>query len=154
MKLLRITTMSLPWKAGCWLGLIGLACISSPTRALGDNCPLKIDVGVKAWFHVDSTYQQMLQNVAPWYTYFPYDPAVMGAPLGNTYPTWPSSSPPPPNLPAPRPAAASTGASPTYLPALTPDRQSPTSQRTGPGPVQAVPVSFGTSPVPSYWFPR
>jgi hypothetical protein len=151
--------MAMSWKAGCWLGVLGLAGLAlQPAQAFGDGLlpGVKIDAGVNAWFKIYTPQNVAMKNLAPWYTYFPYDPAMMGPPAANMYPTWPNPFPPPQALPAPQKMMGPAGNGQTIYPG---QPQSPPGRPQGQvaghwqaPPVQ--PVGYFHSPVPSYWFAR
>ncbi len=147
------TIMTMSWKVGTWLGVLGLAWLTPTAAHAGDLIPgLKIDAGVNAWFKIYTPQKMAMKNLAPWYTYFPYDPAMMGPPPGNRYPTWPSPYPPP--QPTTMTPQAANGQRPLSAPPRSP--QGPVSGQVA-GAWQAPPVqpvSYLHTPVPSYWFAR
>lgn len=143
--------MAMPWKAVCWLSVTGLAWLNAaPAQADGLIPGVKIDAGVNAWFKIYTPQKMYLKGLAPWYTYFPYDPAMMGPPPGSRYPNWPNPVPPPqpPGAPPIMPPAESGQAPRSPLvpnPGQTANAwQAPAMQ----------PVGYFHTPVPSYWFAR
>lgn len=139
-----------------------LAAPSTQARAEGfmDKIipPVKIDAGFKAWFKIYTPQKMHMKNLAPWYTYFPYDPRLMAPPQASVYPTWPQPFPPvaPQGPAAPGqdrkmpPADSNLGWAPA----------TPQAAPTPPGPLagpQLQPVSYyGGSflGVPGYWYGR
>jgi hypothetical protein len=140
--------MALSWKAGWPLAVLVWAFSSPHAARAGDNLPLKIDAGFNAWFKIYTPQKMYLNNLAPWYTYFPADPAMTAPPRGTAYPTWPSPFPPP-RLAPPQPRLMTP-----------PDRgQAPPAPRPGQTAVfrqpEAVqPVGYFCTTPPSYWFVR
>jgi hypothetical protein len=116
------------------------------------NPPVKIDFVFR--FDVELASQYPWKNLAPWYTYFPYDPHVHGQ--APQYPSWPRTWPP--TAPAPKDAMGRM-----MVPMLPPMLPPPTRPAPGTGPIAyrpmaaltpvsyAQPVYYGA---PSYWYGR
>jgi hypothetical protein len=119
--------MALSWKAGCWLAVLSLICLPAPTaQAHGDWLrPLRWPGDIGNWLSHTCPPDVYTQNLAPWYTYFPSDPAMSFPAAGPVYPTWPSSFTPPPISSGPQ----------IYMPTSIPGQNSNMS-------------------IPSYWFAR
>jgi hypothetical protein len=136
------------WKTACWLGVFGLAWLAPQSAQAWGNCSIPPPCEwIRGIMICNKTccLPPYLQNLAPWYTYFPADTTVMGPPPGSMYPTWPSY----PLSPQPGPALGQTMSYPTY-----PQGQ-PQGQTVGnwQAPVYQ-PVGYPGTSVPSYWFAR
>lgn len=96
-------------------------------------------LNIKFTFRVDveNGDSALYKNLAPWYTYFPYDPHA-NAPQATHFPAWPSTWPPAP------PKKDATGGS-TPMGAMNYD---PRRAMTG-----WQPVSYSYA-VPYYWYGR
>jgi hypothetical protein len=119
------------WKAGCWLGALTGAWLTVPSVQAGcDYCPPEMRVGdiLKPLCNCHGAH---MQNLAPWYMYFPVQSACMEPSASAMYPTWPSSFPPPQPSPAWQHAMPTSG----YAPGV-------------------QPVSIFRTSMPSYWFAR
>src|SRR5689334_4207340 len=90
-------------KASCWLGVFGLACLVPQSVQAWGNCDIPPP---REWIpglmicNKTCYLPPYLQNLAPWYTYFPADVATMGPPSGSPFPTWQSNPLPPQSGPA------------------------------------------------------
>jgi hypothetical protein len=71
--------------------LLALGCLASSARA-HYYPPVRVDFTFR--FDVELTDQTPYKKLAPWYTYFPYDPHVHGP--TTHFPTWPTPFPPAP----------------------------------------------------------
>lgn len=106
------------------LGLFG---VPSRAQAWFHVHPYRVDAGFKIWFNIQPLGPQV--QLAPWYTYFPYEAHFQTpAPMGY-YPQWP-------NAPA---AGMYQPPQPQFAPHA-------------PSPVR--PASYYYSPAPSYWYGR
>jgi hypothetical protein len=104
--------------------LVGLA-VLGPAQARADGwCPFfcippyRVECGLNAYFRVVPIEQG---NLAPWYTYWPYEAQMMSAgPFGH-YPFWngQQGAPAVPTMPMPRPSQPNGMANPPsgYQPA-------------------------------------
>jgi hypothetical protein len=147
----RIPIMANSWKARCWLGVVGLAWLfPQPAQAWGicDMPPPREWIPGLVICNKTCYLPPYMQNLAPWYTYFPADETVMGAPPGATYPTWQSNPLPPQSRPA------QTMGYPAYPQGL-PSQGLPEGQTVGNWqPPIYQPVGYPGASVPSYWFAR
>jgi hypothetical protein len=100
----------------------------SQAPSLSANPPFNVNFTCR--FDIETNDSQLYKNLAPWYTYFPYDPYAQTSATPR-FPTWPSTWPPT--------GAPKGGAAPmTYRPA----------------PANAwQPVSYQYA-APSYWYGR
>jgi hypothetical protein len=119
--------------------LVGLALLG-PTQARADGwgpfClpPYRIEAGINAYFRVVPLEPN---NLAPWYTYWPYEAHLMTATPTSQYPYWPAQ----PYVPDGGPAG----------PTMQMPTPSPTSGLGNP-PTGYQPAGFVQAP--SYWYAR
>ncbi|MFO0967646.1 MAG: hypothetical protein U0793_18960 [Gemmataceae bacterium] len=86
------------------LALALLVVASADVPSADANPPFTVNFTFR--FDVECPQDAMFQNLAPWYTYFPYDPRV--APRAPAFPSWPSTWPPTaPATPTPTPTPVS-----------------------------------------------
>jgi len=141
------------WKAKLGLGLFGLILIFPLNAQANDWCPGKVSMNVALdfWIRVYSKSEMGMQNLDPWYTYFPGGGGMMESPHCNAYPTWPSSFPPPQSQPAQNKTPA-FGYNRGY-PGNPPGQATGQTAGNGQAPV-FQPASYYPTSVPSYWFAR
>ena len=127
---------------------------ASPAHAFGEKLVpnVKIDAGFNAWFKVYTPQKEAMKNLAPWYTYFPYDPALMSPPQRAPFPTWPTQFPPAGHQGTQQnmQAAPRMGAYPPNTPVPAQPGQVAGTLQT---PV-VLPVGYYGTNVPTYWFGR
>ena len=99
--------------------------------------PCKINFTLR--FDIETPEDDLYRNLAPWYTYFPYDPRSQHHHAPPPYPSWPATWPP-----APTPVPTSR---PTPTPINAPRGWQTVSHQ------YAVPVSYQYA-VPYYWYQR
>lgn len=144
--------MAKHWKVLCCTGVLSLAWALTPSvqaEGILSKCipNVKIDAGVNAWFKIHTPNKAHLKQLAPWYSYFPYDPSVMGPQTGTIYPNWPQPFPPAPQDPKMSPA--NTGPNSGHAP---PARPRPIAANFA---SQVQPAGFySTSYMPGYWHAR
>ncbi|MCI0378127.1 MAG: hypothetical protein L0215_10995 [Gemmataceae bacterium] len=134
--------MPLGKKSRYVLVLLGMAWLGAgAAQATGfklRHCIQWPSVRCDGW-HIIVGEQPWAGNLAPWWTYFPYDPRIVNQPA-SVYPTWPSQFPP---------AQAERIASPQMAPRFPPNpTPMPAYAPANPGP------AFGGGPVPNFYFDR
>lgn len=116
----------------------------SNAAAYANHPPVTVDFTFR--FDVEIGNQQHYKSLAPWYTYFPYDPNIHGR--APHFPTWPPTSPT--GAPAPGPTGRVPG--PMLPPPGAPaSRVTWQPQQPMVTPVSYSPVYYGA---PSYWYGR
>lgn len=119
---------------------------SDVPSASADGLPVRVDFTIR--FDVDFDNRPTYKNLAPWYSYFPYDPHIHGR--APQYPSWPQTWPPVAPMPrkttaaAPIPPATRIG----YQPMPTAVQPASWSQAVNP------PAPLMSYQVPSYWYGR
>ena|SRR5271165_3996003 len=135
------------------LSLFGLVLFTSSPASANDWYPgeVKMNIALDFWIKVYNRSEIAMRGMGPWYTYFPGDDGLMVPPQCNTFPTWPSSFPPPQPQPAKNKVPV-MGSIPNY-PAN--PAGLPTGQMVGSGRAPVYqPASYYPTSVPSYWFAR
>jgi len=113
--------------------------------ASADDLPVRVDFTFR--FDVDFGNRPTYKNLAPWYSYFPYDPHIHGR--AAQYPSWPQTWPPVAPMPRKTPAAPIPPVTRmSYQPA--PSSVHPVSWSQSAG-ATSVPSGYQ---VPSYWYGR
>lgn len=111
----------------------------SPSTTRANDFPVRLDFTFR--FDVDVGNRPQYKNLAPWYSYFPYDPHIHGR--AQQFPNWPQTWPP--VAPMPKKAAL------TPAPTATPVSYRPTYSAVQPA---SWSQPAGYYPAPSYWYGR
>jgi hypothetical protein len=125
-------------------GFLLLACTAPVSAQLPQ---MKVDFTFKVDIQCQDPY---MQNLAPWWTYFPHDPQLIA--MGSRpshYPTWPQPFPPEGSqggAPMSRPQQMRPPGPVVQQRPFAPTAQSP--------PAWVRPVSYSSAQPPSYWYAR
>lgn len=130
------------------LGLAGLVVLFASGPVAAQVPQLKVDCTFKVDVKLQDPY---LQNLAPWWTYFPQDPHLMAAgSRPSVYPSWPQPFPPE----TPKDGSSMSRPQGQRPPGPMVDRRTPFSPTAQAYPSWVQPAGYYSTQAPSYWYGR